>query len=122
MDSAQLELLELARRIYLSDAPSGASNEDEIASYATWKLLNNKAFPERPSCITNVSEIAEACSNRFIDVSKELAKSKNMRRFTAHSHKMGQLDESPDDIVVYLIFDELIDINFIVDDLSCRRV
>lgn len=119
MDSNKAFLLELARRVKLEENDFDLSDEYGAAVYSVWKLLGIKNFPDRKNCVSNIPEVLEYYS---IKPDTDTDDEDTNIRFTAHSHRCGIMDESPDDMMLYLTTASTSDVNFIVDDFNCRKV
>lgn len=112
-------LLELARRVMLERDDFDMNDEFGAAMYSVWKLLNIKNYQNRSNYVSNVPCVIE----KFGDICSSVpGDSRSGVRFSAHSHKGGILDQSPDDIVVYALISDISDVNFIVDDFNCRKI
>ncbi len=119
MDLDKEFLLELARRVKLDENDFDMSDEYGAAVYSVWKLLGIKNFPERKNCVSNIPEVLDFYK---IILDPDSACDGTQIRFTAHSHRCGIMDESPDDIMLYLTTASISEANFITDDFNCRKI
>ena len=118
-ENEKVLLLELARRVMLDRDDFDMNDEYGTALYSVWKLLNIKNYPNRKNYVSNVPCVVEKFGDICSSVPDDLH---GGVRFTAHSHRGGILDQSPDDIAVYGLISDISDVNLIVDDFNCRKV
>ena len=65
--------------------------------------------------MTNIPKVLEFYGIHKTDSQYETDESEDIK-FTAHAHKCGIMEQSPDDIALYLLIEDISAVNIITDD------
>jgi len=122
MTNEELVLLELARRARLERGGFDISNKYGAAIFSVWKLLNIKNYPKRKNLVTNIPDVLKYYGLEDIDIGVSDDPTVEQIKFTAHSHTCGIMDQSPDDVALYLLIEDISAVNIIVDDFNCTII